>query len=58
MAQNDQSFLDSVSKNEFFASGLYPETMKHIFQESCQLKIAKLQDLPWLMFLHKNLSTS
>ena len=46
MAQNDQSFPDSVSKNEFFASILFPETMKHIFQESCQLKIAKLQDLP------------
>ena len=46
MAQNDQSFPDSVSKNELFASGLYPEKMKHIFQESCLLKIAKLQDLP------------
>ena len=46
MAQNDQSFPDSVSKNELFASGLYPEKMKHIFQESCLLKIAKLQDHP------------
>ena len=46
MTQNDQSFPDSVPKNELFASGLYLETMKYIFQESCLLKIAKLQDLP------------
>ena len=46
MAQSDQSFPDSVSKTELLASGLHPQTRKHIFLESCLLKIAKLQDLP------------
>ena len=46
MAQSDQSFPDSVSKTELLASGLHPQTVKHIFLESCLLKIAKLQDLP------------
>ena len=41
MAQSDQSFPDSASKTELLASGLHPQTMKHIFLESCLLKIAR-----------------
>ena len=44
--QSDQSFPDSVSKIGFLASGLHPETMKHIFLEICLLKLTKLQGLP------------
>ena len=39
-------FRKVPQKNELLASGVHPETMKHIFLESCLLKIAKLQDLP------------
>ena len=59
MAQSDQSFPDSVSKNELLASGLHLETMKHIFPESCLLKfLCKIARSPLVNITAHNLSST
>ena len=58
MAQSDQSFPDSVSKNVLLVSDLYLETMKHTFPENCLLKKYKIARSPLVNVTAHNLSTT